>query len=44
MAQFCLATKMAPSEYRKLTLREMNMFVQVLADRGPDLGDVFDGN
>lgn len=41
MAQFCLATKMAPSEYRQLTLREMNMFVEVIADRGPEIGDGF---
>jgi hypothetical protein len=41
MAQFCLATKIAPSEYKKLTLQEMEVFVQVLVDRGPDIEDLF---
>jgi hypothetical protein len=35
MASFCVATKMAPSEYRQLTLREVNAFVEVLEERGP---------
>lgn len=39
MANFCLATKMSPSEYRKLTLMEVNAYVSALEDRskGPDL-------
>jgi hypothetical protein len=41
MAQFCLATKIAPSEYKKLTLHEMEMFVQVLGDRGPEVEEIF---
>lgn len=39
MANFCLATKMSPSEYRKLTLMEMNAYINALEDRakGPNL-------
>jgi len=35
MADFCLAMKMPPSEYRQLTLREVNAFVDALDRRGP---------
>lgn len=34
MAAFCVATKMSPSEYRKLSLREVNAFVDALNERG----------
>jgi hypothetical protein len=34
MANFCLATKMSPSEYRKLTLAEVNAYVSALEKRG----------
>lgn len=44
MANFCLATKMSPSEYRQLTLMEVNAYVNALEDRakGPaqDLEDM----
>lgn len=36
MANFCLATKMSPSEYRKLTLMEVNAYVTALEERGKD--------
>jgi hypothetical protein len=36
MADFCLATKMQPSEYRNLSLREYGAFVKALEDRGGD--------
>lgn len=34
MANFCLATKMSPSEYRKLSLAEVNAYVSALEKRG----------
>ena len=42
MANFCLATKMSPSEYRKLKLYEMSAFIEALEDRasGPDLEEL----
>jgi hypothetical protein len=42
MAEFCLATKVSPSEYRKLKLVEVNAFVEALEDRGSssDLEDL----
>jgi hypothetical protein len=33
MAAFCIATGMAPSEYRRLTLRERSAFVSLLNER-----------
>jgi hypothetical protein len=41
MADFCVATKMSPSEYRKITLREFNAFIKALEARGPTLEDLF---
>ena len=41
MAQFCLATKMSPTEYRKLTLREYQAYIEALEERGPSIEDVF---
>ena len=32
MAAFCLATKMSPRDYRALTLRERNAFVDKLTE------------
>jgi len=32
MATFCLATRMSPSEYRRLTLRERSAFVEAFQD------------
>jgi hypothetical protein len=41
MAEFCTATRISPSEYRKLTLREIDAFIDVLNKRnGPDLEDM----
>lgn len=42
MARFCLATKMSPSEYRKLNLLEMSAFIEALEDKGspPDLEEL----
>lgn len=34
MAAFCLATKMQPSEYRKLSLREVDAFMKALDKQG----------
>jgi len=34
MASFCLATKVQPSEYRKLTLREVEAFIDALDKQG----------
>jgi len=33
MARFCIATKMAPSEYRTLTLLEFGAFMDALQER-----------
>jgi len=33
MAEFCIATKMSPMEYKALTLRERNAFIEALNDR-----------
>ncbi len=33
MAQFCVATGMAPSEYQRLTFRERSAFVDAMNDR-----------
>lgn len=41
MAQFCLATKISPSEYKKLTLREFSAFIKELEQRGPNIEDIF---
>jgi hypothetical protein len=40
MASFCVATKMSPSEYRKLTLREVEAFIDALDKRGGSLEDL----
>ena len=32
MASFCLATRMSPTEYRQLTLRERNAFIDKLTE------------
>lgn len=32
MAAFCIATRMSPTEYRKLTLRERNAFIDRLTE------------
>jgi hypothetical protein len=45
MASFCLATKMSPSEYKKLKLYEVNAFVDALEERNgsgieDELGDL----
>lgn len=34
MAAFCLATKMQPSEYRSLSLREVSAFMEALEKQG----------
>jgi len=34
MAEFCVATKMQPSEYRTLTLREIGAFVEAMERSG----------
>ncbi len=42
MAMFCLLTKMQPSEYRSLTLRERRAFTRALKivnGQDPDDGD-----
>ena len=41
MANFCVATKMSPSEYRRLTLREFRAFIDAIDRRGPSIEDVF---
>jgi hypothetical protein len=41
MADFCLATKLTPTEYRKLTMLEMNEFVNSVMQRGQTLEDIF---
>ena len=33
MAEFCIATKTSPSEYKALTLRERNALIQALNNR-----------
>lgn len=33
MAQFCVATGMAPSEYLRLTIRERSAFVNAMNER-----------
>lgn len=33
MAAFCVATKMQPSEYRSLTLREVEAFIDAIEKR-----------
>jgi hypothetical protein len=45
MADFCLATKMSPSEYKLLKLYEVNAFIEALEQRGgssieDELGDL----
>jgi hypothetical protein len=45
MADFCIATKMSPSEYKMLKLVEVNAFVEALEERGgnsieDELGDL----
>jgi hypothetical protein len=45
MASFCLATKMSPSEYKKLKLYEINAFIEALEERNgnsieDELGDL----
>jgi hypothetical protein len=34
MATFCIATKMQPSEYRSLSLREFGAFIEALNEQG----------
>jgi hypothetical protein len=41
MAQFCLATRMTPSEYRKLTILEFQEFVKALDSRHTDIQELF---
>lgn len=41
MATFCSATKMPPSEYRRLTLVEYQAFINALEQRGPSIEDIF---
>lgn len=41
MAKFCVATKMSPSEYRTLTLREFEAFIEALNDRVPSIEELF---
>lgn len=36
MAMFCIATKLAPSEYLRLTVRERNAFVDAMEDINSD--------
>jgi hypothetical protein len=45
MADFCLATKMSPSEYKLLKLYEVTAFIEALEQRGgssieDELGDL----
>jgi hypothetical protein len=41
MALFCTLTKLSPSEYRKLTVREFQAFITAIEDRGPDIEGIF---
>lgn len=41
MAQFCLAMKITPTEYRKLKLREYAAFIEVMESRSPSIEDIF---
>jgi hypothetical protein len=45
MAQFCTIFKMAPSEYRQLTLAEFQAFLRVKSESGSttDLEDLLNG-
>jgi hypothetical protein len=36
MATFCLAMKMTPNDYRQLTLRERNAFIDAFVERAGD--------
>ena len=36
MAVFCTVTRMSPTDYKALTLRERNAFADVLADMNKD--------
>lgn len=41
MANFCVATRMSPSDYKRLTLREFHAFVNAIDRRGPSIEDMF---
>ena len=38
---FCTATKMPPSEYRRLTLVEYQAFIDAIERRGPSIEEMF---
>jgi hypothetical protein len=41
MAEFCLATKVQPSEYRALTILELEEFIKAVNEQGPSIEDMF---
>jgi hypothetical protein len=41
MAEFCIATRMTPTEYRKLTILEFGEFVKALDGRSVDIQELF---